>query len=81
MAGCADISTGGGALSEISGGFDYRFEASNPESLSETIGHLLSNPHSLSEKKYKAQLHAKKFTWDKTTRDTIDVCIRVPTTW
>ena len=80
MAGCAVISTGGGALGEISGGFDYRFEASNPESLSETIGHLLSNPHSLSEKKDRAQLHANKFTWDKTSRDTLDVYKRVATT-
>lgn len=73
MAGCPVISSGGGSLGEITGGFDYRFEPSNPDSLVEAISHLLNKHHSVESQKNKACAHAQKFTWDKTAKHTLDI--------
>ncbi len=73
MAGCPVISSGGGSLGEITGGLDYRFEPSNPESLAEVIKSLTHKPYSLRELKSKALVHAQAFNWTKTAESTLGI--------
>jgi glycosyltransferase involved in cell wall biosynthesis len=73
VAGCPVISSGGGSLDEITGGLDFRFEPSNPESLVEAIMGLMYKPHLLKELKDKALRHAQAFKWAKTTEDTVSI--------
>lgn len=73
MAGCPAISSGGGSLDEITGGLDFRFETSNPESLVEAIMGLTYKPHLLKELKDKARRHAQAFKWAKTAEDTVSI--------
>jgi glycosyltransferase involved in cell wall biosynthesis len=71
--GCAVVSTRGGSLAEITGGFDYYFEPSNPESLIEAIQRVTSNSKSNEELKVRAREHSHKFTWQKTAQNTLAV--------
>ncbi len=73
MAGCAVISSGGGSLSEITGGLDYRFEASSPESLVEAIKSLMCKSDSSKELRSRALVHAQSFNWTKTAEDTLSI--------
>ncbi len=73
MAGCPVISSGGGSLDEITGGLDFRFEPSNPESLTQAIMGLVNKPHSLKDLKGRALRHAQAFSWSKTAKETLNI--------
>jgi glycosyltransferase involved in cell wall biosynthesis len=73
MAGVLVITSRGGALKEVAGGYDIPFEQSNSDSLTEAIitcATLIS-----SDKKHKenAKNYARNFTWDLTALSTIQV--------
>jgi glycosyltransferase involved in cell wall biosynthesis len=72
-AGCSVVSTRGGSLAEISGGFDYYFEPSNPESLIDAIQRLTSDHIYNGEMRASAREHSQQFSWQKTAEKTLAV--------
>ena len=70
MAGCVVITSRGGSLKEVSGGFDIPFEYSNSDSLTEAIN--ISMNSTLLDKKHieNARNHARSFSWESLAKRT-----------
>jgi glycosyltransferase involved in cell wall biosynthesis len=73
MSGCIVISTRGGSLGEIAGGFDVPFESSEPRALAEAIKVVVSQGKDRFLLTNRAQSYAESFSWEKTALKTIDV--------
>jgi glycosyltransferase involved in cell wall biosynthesis len=73
MSGCIVISTRGGSLKEVAGGFDIPFEFSNSESLADAITSAARHAFFDEDFKKNASNYAKQFSWHKTALKTIRV--------
>lgn len=73
LSGCIVVSSRGGSLAEIGGGFDIPFDVSNPESLANRLEMILENANGLISKRALAYRHARSFTWDKTAKATLEI--------
>lgn len=73
LSGCPVVSTGGGSLGEVAGGFDVNFEPSEPESLTAAIISVVDKTFPNNSSIKKAQKYAEAFTWEQTAFKTRDI--------
>jgi glycosyltransferase involved in cell wall biosynthesis len=73
MAGVLVITSRGGALKEVAGGYDIPFEQSDPNSLTEAIITCVNLISFDKKHKENARNYARSFTWDLTAQRTIQV--------
>ena len=73
MAGVLVITSRGGALKEVAGGYDIPFEQSDSDSLTEAIITCVNQIYSDEKHKESARNYARNFTWDLTALKTIQV--------